>query len=135
MHNIAPAFPWFFGLFVLACFALLVRNSAKSKKSKLKNGALLRSISTSDVNVAGSVEFFPIIPNKENKVFFPGDSEILSVKGDGNIINMWAVVPEKLEPVTRIFIAVSTGELVPENHLYIGTAFIENEAVHVFELK
>lgn len=135
MHNIAPAFPWFFGLFVLACFALLVRNSAKSKKSKLKNGALLRSISTSDVNVAGSVEFFPIIPNKENKVFFPGDSEILSVKGDGNIINMWAVVPEKLEPVTRIFIAVSTGEIVPENHFYIGTAFIENEAVHVFELK
>ncbi|EFG5659446.1 hypothetical protein GRQ74_23195, partial [Escherichia coli] len=115
MHNIAPAFPWFFGLFVLACFALLVRNSAKSKKSKLKKGALSRSTSTSDVNVAGSVEFFPLIPNKENKVFFPGDSEILSVKGDGNIINMWAVVPEKLEPVTRIFIAVSTGEIVPEN--------------------
>ncbi|HDC7300310.1 hypothetical protein [Klebsiella variicola] len=135
MHNIAPAFPWFFGLFVLACFALLVRNSAKSKKSKLKKGALSRSTSTSDVNVAGSVEFFPIIPNKENKVFFPGDSEILSVKGDGNIINMWAVVPEKMEPVTRIFIAVSTGEIVPENHFYIGTAFIGNEAVHVFELK
>ncbi|ECI2908869.1 hypothetical protein CRW16_21810 [Salmonella enterica subsp. enterica serovar Saintpaul] len=135
MHNIAPAFPWFFGLFVLACFALLVRNSAKSKKSKLKKGALSRSTSTSDVNVAGSVEFFPIIPNKENKVFFPGESQILSVKGDGNIINMWAVVPEKLEPVTRVFIAVSTGGLVPENHFYIGTAFIENEAVHVFELK
>ncbi|EDQ9490368.1 hypothetical protein DAP22_22825 [Salmonella enterica subsp. enterica serovar Enteritidis] len=135
MHNIAPAFPWFFGLFVLACIALLVRNSTKSKKSKTKKGALERSNSTSDLNVAGSVEFFPIIPNKENKIYFPGDSEILSVKGDGNIINMWAVVPEKLEPVTRIFIAVSTGEIVPENHFYIGTAFIENEAVHVFELK
>lgn len=135
MHNIAPAFPWFFGLFVLACFALLVRNSAKSKKSKIKKETQPRSTSTSDLNVAGSVEFFPIIPNKENKIYFPGESEILSVKGDGNIIHMWAVVPEIMEPVRRVFIAVSTGEQVPENHLYIGTAFIENEAVHVFELK
>ncbi|EJF2737286.1 TPA: hypothetical protein OOF39_004555 [Kluyvera ascorbata] len=133
MHNLAPAFPWFFCLFALVCFALLVRNSAKNKKTQSTKG--LVSGLASDSSVAGSVEFFPIRPNKENKVFFPADSEILAVKGDKNIIHMWAVVPAKLEPVTRVFIAVSTGELVPENHIYIGTAFIEDEAIHVFELK
>ncbi|EOG1717625.1 hypothetical protein ACK3OH_004513 [Salmonella enterica] len=133
MHNLTPAFPWFFGLFVLACFALLVRNSAKNKKKSSSKG--VGSPLTSDSNVTGTVEFYPLRQNKENRVFLPGESQILSVKGDGNIIHMWAVVPENIEPITRVFIVVSTGESVPENRVYIGTAFIENEAVHVFELK
>lgn len=65
----------------------------------------------------------------------PEGAEILLVHGQTNRIGIWAEVDVQASRAPRWFIILPTGEQIPENGEYLGTAFVGPYVFHVYELE
>ncbi|EGB7013625.1 hypothetical protein H8C17_002588 [Salmonella enterica] len=129
MSNYAASFPWLFALFVVGCVCVFVKNSSKKKGSKHN----LQSAKNHQVS-SGVILKYELLPVQTNILMLPETAQILSVKGGEDNIYVWAVVPELKENVKRKFVAIPTGDNVPDKSIYIDTAFVDKMVFHVFEL-
>lgn len=121
---------WFFIIFAVFCVALGVRNAQKKKNSNVRfaNGP-------KTLNVAGVINKYELEPGVRSTLMLPASAEIITIKAIGDAVFIWVVVPENQVMVKRIFNVLATGESVPENSTYIGTAFPDKLVFHVFEEK
>lgn len=121
---------WFFILFALGCIALSVRNAQKKKNSNVKIGKGPKTL-----NAAGVINKYELEPGSRSALMLPASAEVITIKAIGDAVYIWVVIPENQVTVKRIFNVLATGESVPENSTYIGTAFPDKLVFHVFEEK
>jgi len=121
---------WFFIIFAVFCIALGVRNAQKKKNRDVKFGKGPKTL-----NVTGVINKYELEPGSRSALMLPASAEIITIKAIGDAVYIWVVVPENQVTVKRIFNVLATGESVPENSTYIGTAFPDKLVFHVFEEK
>ncbi|EBQ9405432.1 DUF7352 domain-containing protein [Escherichia coli] len=119
---------WIFILFIIFCLAFALYNSQKKKKRNMKFSTGQKTLNTSGVILKYELE-----PNMRSALMLPASAEIITIKGIGDSVYIWAIVPENQINVKRIFNVIPTGGSVPENTTYIGTAYPENHVFHIFE--
>ena len=119
---------WIFILFIIFCLAFSVYNAQKKKKRIMRYGKGHKTLNTS-----GMILKYELEPNMRSALMLPASAEIITIKGIGDAVYIWAIVPENQVNVRRVFNVIPTGESVPENTTYIGTAYPANHVFHIFE--
>jgi len=120
---------WIFILFIIFCFAFAFYNSQKKKKRDVKYGKGPKTL-----KVSGVIHKYELEPNIKTSLMLPASAEILTIKAIGDAVYIWVIVPENQVNVNRVFSVLPTGESVPDNTTYIGTAYPEKQVFHIFEM-
>ena len=68
-----------------------------------------------------------------NEITVPEDSSFLCVHEQGGLVTTWFLCDPSKSVVKRNLYIVGTGQLVPDNTTYLGTAFVGEYVWHVFE--
>lgn len=119
--------PWIFLLFLACCIGFWVKNASKKKRATY--GEKKPKISSS-----GLIVKYEIPSGIKSALMLPANAEIIDIKASGDAVHLWAVVPENEVNFTRTYHQIPTGECVPENSKYVGTAYFEKAALHIFEV-
>lgn len=119
---------WIFILFIIFCLAFAFYNTKKKK-----NGIMKYSNGPKTLKGAGVILKYELEPNVRSTLMLPSSAEIITIKGIGEAVYIWAIVPENQVNVKRVFNVIPTGENVPVKSTYIGTAYPGKNVFHIFE--